>query len=1052
MSAALSPLSFLEDPSPTIPFYTESRETSRQLFQAATTPSPRMKRRWRDSARSTTPRPEDSRSFRSSKSPSRIFETSEDDDIFAPARDKGKGKEPQVPSGFGLGLGIPVLPCDSTVDEPIIAWRFNEVSDPSSATGPSSPSPTESIDGDITPVPPGDQDSLYTLTPGPAWPPPPSTDASPDTTPRNSLDVHDTTNQRESGGSTDFEDMPVSPMTPAITQLLDEISTMDRPPSTHTPKPVTTVQAWVMDMPRIEPASGRGQIRVRKMRSWRNLRALGTRTSQFEMIRKTASTHTLPSPPITPPGENARGEQRRGETEGQQQFGYMHTTPKSQLPDSPVENPFYDDYEDIIEAHLSPSDDERPATTAEQGFLADASPMDNEQPFQEWPREAIEEIQASRLAEEGAVEQATPMIPPPPAPESPVAGSGGMDPMTPDPNSDLVSEIEALLRSSPLRRKEREEKEAHNASNQSTPTQAKISEGAAAAVNSDDTPRQAQPPTFTRNVTQESLGSNSTNDTEFFTPVEGRTPFERPNPLDDVLPPPIPPKAARPQTPPVKTAGSNSSVHSTPTRPTIPTRRSSLSHSRNGSTETVPTKSYPPTSQRPGPHNRGKSIDSSSIYNDRGRTVPPPGQRQRSSSANAAGDDHLRGRGRSRSIDDGPPPIPARRSSVGKTGRPTALLQGLFGKKDEASASGSHRPSIAAANVVQRESDDSVEPGNINRFSFSSGLEVLGVGEEAEIVSADLVRSGSVKEILVRTGSKGSKPAEFPGASSSASSEAGKTKAVYPSQHVPQFSFGDVPDLSLGEGTSATNGKGKERARDQDVSTKPVVFQLIPPTPAADEISAVNKQLGFQPIPLALVDENGASSSSPLRKGTPNPLAGVPVVHVNSGSESTPSVPLPPRLPSVVNEIGGPRPSTAPEPLIDFDNNAPSANAPRRPSLKNMPTGFKKSKLSPWWRPKRSYDSRFHNYNDGYDEEHEYYDYRPYTAGVTSDGASSRRKKPRTVSLGKVQVEFVGVKWLRESLKERKEVKKRRKALQDVHFQRHTPVVDAGPPRLELRL
>ncbi|KAF3923824.1 hypothetical protein ABW21_db0203005 [Orbilia brochopaga] len=677
-------------------------------------------------------------------------------------------------------------------------------------------------------------------------------------------------------------------------------------------------------------------------------------------------------------------------------------------------------------------------------------PMDYEHPIQEWPRETIEEMQTSRPADEESVEHATPTIPPPPAPESPAIGTGGMDPITPDPNSDLVSEIEALLRSSPLRKKQREgeEEAARNASNQSTPTQAKIAQGAATAQNPDDTPRQAQPPTFTRSVTQESLGSNSTNDTVFFTPAEGRTPFERLNPLDDELPPPIPPKAARPQTPPVKVAASNASSHSTPTRPAIPTRTSSLSHSRNGSTETVPTKSYPPTSQRPSAHSRGKSIDSSSVYNDRGRREPLPGQRQRSSSANAV-DGTLRGRVRSRSIDDGPPPIPVRRSSVGKTGKPSSLLLNLVGKKDEASASGSHRPSLANVNVGKQVSDDSadLELPNASRFSFSSGVEILGVGEEAEAISADVVRSGSVKEVLVRTGSKGSKPAEFPDpASTSSLSKAGKSKAMHSNQHVPQFSFGEGPDLSLGEGTSAANGKGKERARDQSQPLQPVVFQLIPPTPAADDPNAKTKQLGFQPIALALIDEV-ASSSNPLRQGTPNPLAGVPVVHVNSGTESTPSVPLPPRLPSVVNEVSATRPSTAPEPLIDFENTTPG-QAPRRPSLKNMPTGFKKSKLSPWWRPKQSYDARFHNYNDGYDTEHEFYEYRPYTAGVHSDGASSRRKKPRTVSIGKVQVEFVGVKWLRESLKERKEVKKRRKALQDAHFQ---PVADAGPPRLEVR-
>ncbi|EWC43665.1 hypothetical protein DRE_01552 [Drechslerella stenobrocha 248] len=1027
MSAILSQSPFLEGSSPRAPFYAESPEISRQLFKAATTP----------------------RSFRSSNSPSRIFESYMEDDIFAPSRDKGKGKaransrEAAIPSGFGLGLGIPVLPRDgTTTEEPLVAWRFSEMSKPTSTVvSPGSPSPTESVDGDAAPVPPSDQGSVYTLTPGPAWPPPPSTEVSPDPTPRSSLDA---SVQQGSGYSTDSEDMPLSPLTLAMTQLPSEI------------KPVTTVQAWVRDMPSLEPVRGRGESRVRKMRSWRNLRALGTRTSQFDLLRKTGSSHTLPSPPITPPaggvvyvqveragrGADDEEEERRGRQGGG--AGYVRTTQDMQLPDSPVENPFYDDYEDIIEAHLSPREEDEMEVEVQPG-----------------------EEEEQELA---------PVAPPPTVSEPLVVAPV---PITPDPNSDLVSEIEALLRSSPLRKKKKQDGEA--TSEASTPTRDRGIEGA-----DENTPKPIQHPTFNRNATEESLvASETTNDTVFFTPTETRTALGELNAFEnDPLPPPIPPKAARPQTPPVKVVASSSSTHSTPTptRHPIPTRTSSLSHSRNGSTEAVPTKSYPPTSHRPGAHLRGKSIDSSSVYNDRGRTYPVPTQHQRSSSANAVSDEAARGRGRSRSIDDGPPPIPVRRSSVGKAGRPTDLLQNLLGRKGEAASTPQAGPSQAppAADREEEDEDEDMELPNGSRFSFSSGVEVLGVGEQAELVSADVVRSGSVKEVLVRTGSKGTKASEFPGAPSSStlSSRAEVKKPAKPiqqqpqpqqpqqqpqqPQRVPQFSFGEGPDLTLGESspTAAEKGKGKERATDQTFgfSPLPVTFQLIPPTPAADEAGARTRQLGYKPIPipLSLVGEssgsgsgsNSNSGSPPMRQATPNPLAGVPVIHVNSASDSMSSVPLPPRMPSVVNEINGQRPATAPEPLIDFENTTPAS--PKRPSLKTMPTGFKKSKLSPWWQPKRGvYEPRFHNYNDGYEDgdgEREFHEVRPHTSGFASTAAGGGRKKPRTMSLGKVQVEFLGMKWFRESLRERKEYKKQRKALQN-----RPPVVDAGPPRLEVR-
>ncbi|KAK6340052.1 hypothetical protein TWF730_001827 [Orbilia blumenaviensis] len=1077
-SHALS-ASYLE-PSPPQPFYAESSETSRQLFKAATTPSPRIKRRPRDSppSRSTTPRPEDSRSH--------IFDPF-NDDPFAPSGSSAKGKgRADVPVGFGLGLGIPVFPSTSSSvvsSEPLIAWRFAEISKPSSAVSPASPSPTESVDGDSPPVPPGDDGSIYTLTPGPAWPPPPSTVVSPEITPRNSLDVEDSLGrmvhrqqQRQSNDSVDFDNMPLSPLTPAITQLLDEISTMERPPSAGVSKAVTTVQAWVMDMPgsneRLPGAAlmgrrvgGEGGLRVRKMRSWRNLRALGNRTSRFEGLRQSSiMDNDLPSPPITPPGE-ASAEQERGVG-----LEYAGTTPRSTIPDSPVERPFYDEYEDIIEAHLTPQEEAPTERELPQTFLLDPSP-EVERQFQDWPQEAAERVdqeeeqETPRPPQLEAVAAETPIFlgsPPQAAPDSPATQIGAFEPMTPDPNSDLVGEIEALLRSSPLRRKEREEAE-RTESLHNTPTQASIREGAAiGAHDMDETPRPLQRPTFAPTQTQESLASEATNDTVFFTPTEVRTPFfEIPNPMEAVPPVPVTEAAqepARSQTPPPKAArtASVSSSHSTPTRPPIPTRRSSLSHSRNVSAETIPTKSYPPTSQRPGAHIRGKSIDSSSVYNDRGRANPPPAQRQRSSSANAATEDMNRGRGRSRSMGDGPPQIPSRKSSVGKTGKPSELIDTWL-RKDSFNTVGSpQRPSLGTvlnsnsnSNTTtgsQKGSNETVPKTDSPRFSFSSGIEVIGVDQKAEVVTTDLVRSGSVKEVLVRTGSKGTRSNEFAETTTNGPITAAP-KPAYPnastsSHHVPSFSFGEGPDLSLGE-SSASAGKGKERAKDQTPFTSPlspVTFQLIPPTPAAgDETAMRGKQLGFQPppIPVSLTGTPTPPPKSPLRKSTPNPLAGIPVVHSHSASDSVSSIPLPPRLPSVVHEINGQRPSTAPEPLIDFENTMPTLDIPKRPSLKSRPTGFKKSKLSPWWKPKYNY---FHDYDEydqggyasggyGHDCPYEGIDVEIERGRERRRDSGSRKEKKshRTVSLGKVQLEFVGVKGLRDSFREMKEERKRKK-------------------------
>ncbi|KAK6344630.1 hypothetical protein TWF718_006588 [Orbilia javanica] len=1104
------------EPSPPQPFYAESPETSRQLFKAATTPSPRIKRQRKDSprSRSTTPRPEDSRS--------QIFE-SPNNNPFAPSGSSSKGKErAEVPVGFGLGLGIPVFPSNSSSvvsSEPLIAWRFAEISKPSSAASPASPSPTESVDGDLAPVPPGDDGSIYTLTPGPAWPPPPSTVVSPEITPRNSLDVEDTLGrmvhrqqQRDSNDSVDLENMPLSPLTPAITQLLDEISTMERPPSAGVPKNVTTVQAWVMDMPggnQTLPGAtlmgrrdrGVGRLRVRKMRSWRNLRALGNRTSQFEVIRQSVVLDdNLPSPPITPPGQEEIVETIGVETIGME---YAETTPRSVVPDSPVEHPFYDDYEDIIEAHLSPQEEPPMENTVEielpQTFLLDPSP-EIERKFQDWPQESAQQEGSAGQSEQGeeeetprppqleAFEDITPVFlgsPPQAAPDSPATQLAGFEPMTPDPNSDLVGEIEALLQSSPLRKREREEAE-RNQSLHNTPTQATIRQGAGEAYDMDETPRPLQRPTFAPTQTQESLASEATNDTVFFTPTEVRTPaVEIPNPLEALPPVPVleptqepepEPAPARPQTPPPKATrtASISSSQSTPTRPPIPARRSSLSHSRNVSAETIPTKSYPPTSQRTSTHTRGKSIDSSSVYSDRGRSYPPPAQRQRSSSASAATEDINRGRGRSRSIGDGPPQIPARKSSVGKTGKPSELLDTWI-RKDSFTTTG--RPSLAAvlrgnANVENRKDSDESVPRpdsetmprsdtetvprpdsetvprpDSNRFSFSSGIEILGANQKAEIVTTDIVRSGSVKEVLVRTSSKGSKNGEHAEPITAvpvvAAPKPEQPNASPYCRHFPSFSFGDGPDLSFGE-SSTSAGKGKGRAKDQTPITSPVTFHLIPPTPAAGEESATrSKQLGYQlpPIPLSFTGTPTPPPKSPLRKSTPNPLAGIPVVHSHSASDSVSSIPLPPRLPSVVHEVNGKRPSTAPEPLIDFENNTPTLDIPKRPSLKSRPTGFKKSKLSPWWKPKNNY---FHDYDE--------YDRGEYGAGYSHDcpyegefeaerGRQSRRedgnkkgkKGHRTVSLGKVQLEFVGVRGLRESFREMKEERKRRKVVKG-HF------------------
>ncbi|KAF3176219.1 hypothetical protein TWF225_008683 [Orbilia oligospora] len=1063
--------------SPPQPFYAESSETSRQLFKAATTPSPRIKRRRRDSprSRSTTPRPEDSRS--------QAFE-SPNENPFAPHGKSAKGKEKaEVPVGFGLGLGIPVFPSNSSSvvsSEPLIAWRFAEISKPSSAVSPASPSPTESVDGDSAPVPPGDDGSIYTLTPGPAWPPPPSTIVSPEITPRSSLDLGNTLGGmvhrrgRDSNDSIDFENMPVSPLTPAITQLLDEISTMERPPSAGVPKNVTTVQAWVMDMPggnQVLPGAalvgkrerGEGRLRVRKMRSWRNLRALGNRTSQFEVARQSAVIdNDLPSPPITPPGQMEK-EQNTG-------VEYAGTTPRSMMPESPIEHPFYDDYEDIIEAHLSPREEEAPKEEAlPQTFLLDPSP-EVERQFQDWPQETVEQTGQMEQREQEE-EQETPRppqlevlqgeapvflgSPPQAAPDSPATQLGGFEPMTPDPNSDLVGEIEALLRSSPLRRREREEAQ-RSESLHNTPTQATIRLGTSETHDMDETPRPLQRPTFAPTQTQESLASEATNDTIFFTPTEVRTPvFEIPNPLEAVPPVPVietTQEPARPQTPPPKAArtASISSSHSTPTRPLIPTRRSSLSHSRNVSAETIPTKSYPPTSSRPGAHIRGKSIDSSSLYNDRGRNYPPPAQRQRSSSASDATEDVNRGRGRSRSIGDGPPQIPARKSSVGKTGKPSELMDNWV-RKEPFTTVGSHqRPSLGAIlhsntnSESRKDSNETVSQPDSQRFSFSNDIEILGANQKAEVITTDIVRSGSVKEVLVRTSSKGSKSGEPTEptviASIIAAPKPEQPNASTSSHHVPSFSFGEGPDLSFGE-SSASAGKGKGRAKDQTPITSPlspVTFHLIPPTPAAGDEGALRvKQLGFQPppIPISLTGTPTPPPKSPLRKSTPNPLAGVPVVHSHSASDSVSSIPLPPRLPSVVHEINGQRPSTAPEPLIDFENTMPTVDTPKRPSLKSRPTGFKKSKLSPWWKPKYNY---FHDYDEydqggygGYNHDCPYdgidLDVERGRQSRRDSGSKKGKKGRRTVSLGKVQLEFVGVKGLRESFREMKEERKRKK-------------------------
>ncbi|KAK6496977.1 hypothetical protein TWF481_001956 [Arthrobotrys musiformis] len=1093
-SHALS-TTFLES-SPPQPFYAESPETSRQLFKAATTPSPRIKRRRRDSppSRSPSPRPEDSRS--------QIFDPL-NDDPFAPSGSSAKGKEKaEVPVGFGLGLGIPVFPQNSSSivsSEPLTAWRFAEISKPSSAVSPASPSPTESVDGDSVPVPPGEDGSIYTLTPGPAWPPPPSTIVSPEITPRNSLDVEDSLGrmvhrqrhgQRDSNDSADIENMPLSPLTPAISQLLDEISTMERPPSAGVPKNVTTVQAWVMDMPDGNQGlpgaalMGRrdmreGRLRVRKMRSWRNLRALGNRTSRFEVLKRQSVVldNDLPSPPITPPGQGGNEEIIGLE--------YAGTTPRSVVPDSPVEHPFYDDYEEIIEAHLSPQEEEAPAEgELPQTFLLDPSP-EVERQFQDWPQETVEqrvpveqveqeeEQETPRPPQLEAVEDETPMFlgsPPQAAPDSPATQLAGFEPMTPDPNSDLVGEIEALLRSSPLRRRERQEAE-RSESLHNTPTQATINQGAGELwshgggepYDMDRTPRPLQRPTFAPTQTQESLTSEATNETVFFTPTEVRTPaLEIPNPLEAV--PPLPalepapvfvpaaepePEPARPQTPPPK-AASISSSHSTPSRPPIPARRSSLSHSRNVSAETIPTKSYPPTSQRPGTHSRGKSIDSSSVYSDRGRNYPPPAQRQRSSSANAATEDLNRGRGRSRSIGDGPPQIPARKSSVGKTGKPSELLD-TWVRKDSFTTVGSpQRPTLATilnsntTSESQKSSNETVPRPDSNRFSFSSGIEVLGANQKAEVVTTDIVRSGSVKEVLVRTSSKGSRGGESIEAPTIASTITAAPKPERPTaHHVPSFSFGEGPDLTLGE-SSESAGKGKGRAKDQTPITSPlspVTFHLIPPTPAAgEEASTRSKQLGYQPppIPISSTETPTPPPKSPLRKSTPNPLAGIPVVHSHSASDSVSSIPLPPRLPSVVHEINGQRPSTAPEPLIDFENTLPALESPRRPSLKSRPTGFKKSKLSPWWKPKYNYFHEYDEYQQGgynHDCPYEGVDVEVERGRLSSRDSGSKKGKKghRTVSLGKVQLEFVGVRGLRESFREMKEERKRRKGVKG-HF------------------
>src|SRR6266480_1737706 len=143
-----SNLPHLRPPGTTGPFLAESPETSKEIFKLATTPSPNVSpkfKRRKTSPRSDPPSPNDSRSLQGSRS---------SDTVGRGSPRRKDYREP--PSGLGLGLGIPVLPNDhETTDEPLISWRFSEISKPSSVSTPTSPSPSESVAGEAR-TPPDD--------------------------------------------------------------------------------------------------------------------------------------------------------------------------------------------------------------------------------------------------------------------------------------------------------------------------------------------------------------------------------------------------------------------------------------------------------------------------------------------------------------------------------------------------------------------------------------------------------------------------------------------------------------------------------------------------------------------------------------------------------------------------------------------------------------------------------------------------------------------------------------------------------------------------------
>ena len=1058
MALLLTPTSLkqkLTPPAQTGPFYAETPETSKAFYKLATTPSPKVKKQKRTS-RSQTPSPNDSRSLHDSE-----------EEIECQL---SKGETRDVPSGLGLGLGLPGLPRDNARDP--LNWRFSTITKPSSTSEPSSPSPSDSVAGDRRQKNDADNYSIYTLTPGPAWPPPPSSTVSPEDTPRIPATIE-----------AEDPQPPMSPLTPAISQLLDEISEIPRPPDVNddaASKMVTTVQAWVLDMPLAGRGRGRGRgnVEVRRMRSWKDLRAEGLRRNNFTQtpaIPPVPAVHIMPSPPITPPSDSPL--QDRQNEHLSHLVGNL-TSPSLNYDDDRIIISPPNDYEPHVPLLDEETDIE---TSSDSGSESDTD------------AESVEEILPRKT-----LEPESPLIPRP----------------SPDPDSDLVHDIEVLLESSPIRKREQREVEQRAA----VVASERNMEEKENMVDSGT----LQPPSMRRLKTDDradSIRTSSPDNEAFFTPREQGTPFfEKRNPfsksstslnsppfqLSDIPPlpanaallnhdppetptrPPIPRKStSRLNLPKVKVESEpsvdlptttisqpliNSVTASQPTkavqttppikftevqqlplsRPVIPQRRSSLSHSRNGSSDSVPLSNYPPVSLQnafgTSTHIRGKSIDSSSLYNrERNDRRYHSQRRQRSSSANAVGtaaDDH-RGRGRSRSIDDGPPTIPSRTSSLGKTGKPATLLDQLAQKLSRET----DRPVLVRA-ASSRETDEehTLRPSESN-ISIRESIEIFGSEEKAEIaevVSRSSSMRGHAKQVIVRSPSHKQSEFERP---VSKQEESGK----HLTPKIPQFSFGDGPNLTLEEATSkAQVNESAQKSKDHDhnsVLELPVVFQVIPPTPFAFNSSEeASKQLGVQVPQLiqipATPDPTSAAGDyllvKPFHPATPVPnstLSGENMFalafdHKSDFHDTLQNSLL---IPPTEDKKSTPppdaeRPRTAPERITEFGVAPPPIT---RPKLKNRPTKLRQSKLHPWWRPTQVVDDTISSsgMSSGALSSERPGTATTITTTISAGSGEKSRKKHKSIRLGKnIQLEFVGIGGLREQLKERKEIKRRRAA------------------------